>query len=262
MLQLVPADPANVLYLVLVDVQARVGLDKKNVIDLVFAPFPITGCQVMDPRQVFKVRDRDVCIWYSQLVIQFSDSSPLGTLDIAHQVPMACFGRMGKRMRTTGVGPHVRKCDLLACPLLKEQLLGGRMEEEGGECAVKEALVDVGHQVAVFFRGGTDGVVIFVQYDADFVHKTDLLFVIAGQVIVYRAIASRAIGRCRVGWEVGADKSGLYFWKQCTNVVGGDGSRIGDSSGCRHLDGFNSGLVRRDLQLERAYYREVERLCR
>ena len=60
----------------------------------------------------------------------------------------------------------------------------GRMEKEAGECAVKEALVDIGHEVAGFLGGGADGNVVWGKDDAGLVHQTDLFGVVAGEVVM------------------------------------------------------------------------------
>ena len=56
----------------------------------------------------------------------------------------ATFPWNTKRVRAAGVGPHVWEGDLLSRPLLKKKFIL-RVEEEHGERAVEEALVDVGH---------------------------------------------------------------------------------------------------------------------
>lgn len=53
-----------------------------------------------------------------------------------------------KRMRATCVGPHVREGDLLRGPLLQQELAVRRPEDERGEGAMEQALVDVLHEVA------------------------------------------------------------------------------------------------------------------
>lgn len=51
-------------------------------------------------------------------------------------------------MGTTSVRPHGREGDLLVGAFLEEEGAVGGAEEEDGECAVEEALTDVGHEVA------------------------------------------------------------------------------------------------------------------
>jgi hypothetical protein len=62
-----------------------------------------------------------------------------------------------KRVRAASVGPHVGEGDLLRGTLLDQETTVGRAEEEDGEGAVQETLVDRGHEVAcesaVFLRG-------------------------------------------------------------------------------------------------------------
>lgn len=111
-------------------------------------------------------------------------------------------------MRAASVCPHVRECDLLGGALLEEESVLG-VEEENGESAVEESLVDVLHQVACgvsvygarngasklgwmclrqsltdFLAGASDRLVIVVQYDAHLIHQLDLLLVVAGKRIV------------------------------------------------------------------------------
>lgn len=58
-------------------------------------------------------------------------------------------------MRTAGICPHVWEGDLFARALLKQQFVGGGVEEEDAEGAVEEADVDVAHEVAGLFGGGS-----------------------------------------------------------------------------------------------------------
>ena len=53
-----------------------------------------------------------------------------------------------KRVRAACVGPHVRKGNLLSCPLLKEELAALGVEHEGGERSMEKTFIDILHQMA------------------------------------------------------------------------------------------------------------------
>jgi len=52
-----------------------------------------------------------------------------------------------KRMRAAGIRPHVGECDFLRRSLLEQKAIVG-IEQEYGKSAVKQAFVDVGHEMA------------------------------------------------------------------------------------------------------------------
>lgn len=110
-------------------------------------------------------------------------------------------------MRAAGIRPHVWEGDLLRSTLLKKESVL-RVEKEDGECAVEEALVDVGHQVAcekldVVSTPGqkrptdllaeiANWLVVLIEDDADLVHEADLLLIVPLQ-------------RCARGVDVGEE---------------------------------------------------------
>lgn len=82
----------------------------------------------------------------AKLVVELALGSALSTRDGVNEVGASLAGD-AERVRAAGVGPHVGERNLLGGSLLEEELVLV-VEEEDGKGAVKEALVDVGHQVA------------------------------------------------------------------------------------------------------------------
>lgn len=87
----------------------------------------------------------------SQLVIQLPLSGALHALDCGIQLSTGLTGDT-QGVRAAGVGPHVGESDLLGGALLEQEAVVG-IEQEDGECAVQETLINVGHQVA-YCRAG------------------------------------------------------------------------------------------------------------
>lgn len=67
-----------------------------------------------------------------------------------------------------------------------------------------------------FFAGAANRKVIFVEYNADLVHETNLLFVVADEVVV---LSGRS----------GAGQRGVDLGKQTEDILGGDLWRLSDS---------------------------------
>lgn len=86
---------------------------------------------------------------------------------------------------------------------------------------MEETLVDVGHEMAGFLRGRANGLVIVVENNADFVHESDLLFIVAGEVIgVSLSIVARGDG---VGRHFGTDQAGVDFGEEGRDILSRDG---------------------------------------
>lgn len=219
--QLVGTDPAGIPDLVFVDVQRDIGLDEQDVVDLMLAPFPVRGRKVVDAREEGEIRDGDLGGRDAQLVVQFALRGAFGALDVRGQVAVAGLGRVCERVRAAGVGPHVGEGDLLGGALLEEQFLGRGVEDEGGEGAVQEALVDVAHQVAGFLGRGSDGLVVGVEDDAHLVHEADLLLVVAGEEVV-RGGVRVARGGDAVGCHVCADEAGVHVGEEGCHIFTSD----------------------------------------
>lgn len=100
----------------------------------------------MNPRQELEVLDRDLLRLDAEFVVQLALSGTLSTHDGIGQVGTSLAGDT-QRVRAAGVGPHIGEGDLLGSALLEEELVLV-VEEEDGECAVEETLVDVGHEMA------------------------------------------------------------------------------------------------------------------
>lgn len=86
-------------------------------------------------------------LWLNaELVLKLATSSILDTRDSVWQV-VTTFSWDAEWVGAAGVGPHIWKGDLLGSALLEQELVV-LIEKEDGECAVKESLVDVGHEMA------------------------------------------------------------------------------------------------------------------
>jgi hypothetical protein len=92
-------------------------------------------------------------------------------------------------MGATSVGPHIGEGNFLGSSLLEQEFPVRGSEDEGRECSMKQALVNVFHEVAyaqkkyevndyrdgeVSLTGllvhGTDGIVVFVDQDTPLIH--------------------------------------------------------------------------------------------
>ena len=119
LLELILADPSGVAHFICVNVESNVGLDKEDVVDLMLAPLAITGCLVVYSCEEAEVREWNLLALDAQLVIQLPDCGPLGSVDVAYKVTLARFSRVCERMAAAGIGPHIRKRDLLCSTLLQ-----------------------------------------------------------------------------------------------------------------------------------------------
>lgn len=110
------------------------------------APFAITRRLVVYPRQELEVIDGYLRGLDAKFLVKLADRRTSNTLD---RLLQSCsrFSRNAQRMRAASVRPHVRERDLLGRSLLQEESILG-VEEEDGESAVEESLVDVFHQMA------------------------------------------------------------------------------------------------------------------
>jgi hypothetical protein len=96
--------------------------------------------------QEVELVQRDLVCLDSKLLVEFALSSTLDAHDSGFQ-GRAGLGGNTKRVRAAGVGPHVGEGDLLRGSLLQKKAVLV-VEEEDGESAVQETLLDVLHQVA------------------------------------------------------------------------------------------------------------------
>lgn len=110
------------------------------------SPLAIAGRLVVNARQEVEVVERHLLGVDAELVLELA---PRRVLDARHRVLQVAARLAGdaQRVRAARVGPHVRERDLLRRALLQQQLVV-RVEEEDGEGAMQQALVDVGHEVA------------------------------------------------------------------------------------------------------------------
>ena len=106
----------------------------------------------MYPRQVLEPVDGGLAARDAELVLELAAR---GDAHAALPFLLAFLRKVVERVRAARVRPHVGERDLLARALLQEQLPVRGPEDERGEGAVQEALVDVLHQVA--WRGIADG---------------------------------------------------------------------------------------------------------
>ena len=127
-------------------------------------------------------------------------------------------------MGATGVGPEVGEGDLLRGSLLEEQAVLG-VEEEDGECAVKQAFVDVLHEVAHLLAGATDGRIVLVQDDADLLHQPDLLLIVSFKVTVPGR--SGLCLRSELSVDLGEEAKDVARVIRLSLRYGGSGAHIG-----------------------------------
>jgi hypothetical protein len=132
--------------LVLIDVKVDVGLDEENVVNLMLTPHSVTGSLVVNAGQEVEVLERDLLLLDTQFVLKLALGSSLDTSDGVLK-SRTSLGRDMKRVRAASVGPHIGEGNLLGSALLEEKFVFV-VKEENGEGTVKEALVDVGHEMA------------------------------------------------------------------------------------------------------------------
>ncbi len=110
------------------------------------SPLAIARRLVVNPSEEVEVLNRHLLLLDAELVLELPLSRALHALDALGEV-RAHLGGDAQRVGAAGVGPHVGESDLLFGALLQEEAVL-IVEQEDGECAVEETLVDVGHQVA------------------------------------------------------------------------------------------------------------------
>ena len=111
-----------------------------------FTPLAVAGSLVVDAGQEVEVLYGDLFLLDAEFVLELSLGGALGALDGVRQVGARLRGDV-QRVGAAGVGPHVGEGDLFRGALLEEELVL-IVEEEDGEGAVEQSLVDVGHQMA------------------------------------------------------------------------------------------------------------------
>jgi hypothetical protein len=111
-----------------------------------FTPLSITRSLVVDAGQEVEVLEGNLLLLDTQFMLKLALGSSLDTSDRVLK-SRTSLGRDVKRVGAASIGPHVGEGDLLGGALLKEELVFV-VEEEDGEGAMKEALVDVGHEMA------------------------------------------------------------------------------------------------------------------
>ena len=110
------------------------------------SPLPVAGGLVVDAGQEVEFLYGDLLLHDAELVLELSLGGALGALDGVGQVGARLAGDV-QGVGAAGVGPQVGEGDLLGCALLQKQAVLV-VEQEDREGPVKEALVDVGHQMA------------------------------------------------------------------------------------------------------------------
>lgn len=114
------------------------------------SPLSVAWSFVVDSGEELELLD-----WYlfglnSELVVQFPLRSTFHAHDSGVKFSASLSGD-SQGVGAAGVGPHVREGDLLAGALLEQEALVG-IEQENGKGAMKESLIDVGHQMACQHR--------------------------------------------------------------------------------------------------------------
>lgn len=110
-------------------------------------PLAVAGGLVVDSGEEMEVLKGNLLLLDTQLVLKLTLSSSLDTGDRVFKGSTS-LGRDVEGMGAASVGPHVGEGDLFGCALLEEELVLV-VEEEDGKRAVKEALIDVGHEMAL-----------------------------------------------------------------------------------------------------------------
>lgn len=80
--QFIPTHPSHRLHLVFVDLDIRIGLDEEYVVNLVLAPLPIAGREIMNSRQKSEGLNRYVFGRDPQFMVEFSDPCSFRPLHI------------------------------------------------------------------------------------------------------------------------------------------------------------------------------------
>lgn len=212
---------------------------------LVFTPLAITRSLVVNSGEEFKLVQGHLLGLDAQLVAQLPLRRALHSNNGGIQLG-ASLSRNPKRVGAAGVGPHVGEGNLLGGALLQQQALVG-VEEEDGKGTVKKTLVDVGHQVACtmssrlalasgpaappdrraggagrgerltgLLAGTANRPIIVVQHNANLVHQTDLLLIVALQFSALVGIA--AVG----GGENVASQRSIDVGEESRHVIRGD----------------------------------------
>ena len=110
------------------------------------SPLSIRWCLVVDAGQEVEILKWNLVWVDAELMVELATSGVLDTSDGLCEV-VSTFSWDAEWVRATGVGPHIWEGDLLGRTLLEQELVV-LVEEEDGECAVEESLVDVGHKMA------------------------------------------------------------------------------------------------------------------
>lgn len=165
----------------------------RSKLTLVLSPLSVTAWRlIVDAGQEVEVLEWNLLWLDTKLVLQLATSSVLDTRNGIWKV-ITTLSWNTQRVRAASVGPHIWEGNLLGSALLEQELVV-LVEEEDGECAVEETLVDVGHKVAwrmsVRLRPHghklptdllaevADWLVVLVEDNADLVHEANLLLVV------------------------------------------------------------------------------------
>lgn len=109
-------------------------------------PFSVAGGLVVNASQKVKVLNGNLLLLDTELVVELALRCAFDAHDGVWQVGASLAGD-AQRVGAAGVCPHVGEGYLLSGTLLEEQLILV-VEKEDGKGAVKEALVDIGHEMA------------------------------------------------------------------------------------------------------------------
>lgn len=100
----------------------------------------------MDAREKVEVLYRHLLLLNAQLVVQLPLRSILDASDTLFEI-RAGLARDHQGVRAASIRPHVGEGDFLASALLQQELVLV-VKEKDGEGSVKEAFVDVAHEMA------------------------------------------------------------------------------------------------------------------
>ena len=99
----------------------------------------------MDASQVLEFVNRCLALGDPEFMLQLAGGSDTDTkLVFLNLLGLKVIQWMG----ATSVGPHIREGNFLGSSLLEQELPVGGSEDKGRECSMKQALVNVFHQVA------------------------------------------------------------------------------------------------------------------
>ncbi len=109
------------------------------------SPDTVRWCKVVNLGEVLELIHRSLTWRDPKLVFQFPGCRHTHTELLSLDFLLL---KVIEGVRAACVRPHVREGDLLCGALLEQQLAIAWSEDESGECAVEETLVDILHEMA------------------------------------------------------------------------------------------------------------------